>query len=63
MTSVTLTLINSSVMGQKGESQNGSDKKIKHARFSEKRTFSTPCAYKAVRNISFADNLGCFVFL
>ena len=50
-------------MRQKGESQNGSDKKIKHARFSEKRTFSTPCAYQAVRNISFADNLGCFVFL
>ena len=34
--------INSSVIRQKGESQNGSFKKTKHAKFSEKRTFFTP---------------------
>ena len=32
----------SSVIRQKGESQNGSFKKTKHAKFSEKRTFFTP---------------------
>ena len=32
----------SSVIRQKGESQNGSFKKTKHAKFSEKRTFLTP---------------------
>ena len=33
---------NSSVIRQKGESQNGYNKKTKHAKFSEKRTFLTP---------------------
>ena len=33
--------INSSVIRQKGLSQNGCFKKIKHAKFSEKRTFTT----------------------
>ena len=32
----------SSVIWQKGESQNGSNKNTKHAKFSEKRTFFTP---------------------
>ena len=32
----------SSVIRQKGESQNGGNKKSKHAKFSEKRTFLTP---------------------
>ena len=32
----------SSVIGQKGESQNGCFKKTKHDKFSEKRTFLTP---------------------
>ena len=32
----------SSVIRQKGESQNGGNKKTKHAKFSEKRTFLTP---------------------
>ena len=32
----------SSVIRQKGESQNGCFKKTKHAKFSEKRTFLTP---------------------
>ena len=33
---------NSSVIRQKGESQNGCFKKTKHFKFSEKRTFLTP---------------------
>ena len=33
---------NSSVIRQKGKSQNGCFKKTKHAKFSEKRTFLTP---------------------
>ena len=33
---------NSSVIRQKGESQNECFKKTKHAKFSEKRTFLTP---------------------
>ena len=39
-----LLMISSSVIRQKGESQNGDDKKTKHANFSEKkkRTFLTP---------------------
>ena len=34
--------LKSSVIRQKGESQNGCVKKAKHAIFSEKRTFLTP---------------------
>ena len=34
--------VKSSVIWQKGESQNGGNKKIKSAKFSEKRTFFTP---------------------
>ena len=36
------TLIKSSVIRQKGESQNGGNKKTNHAEFSKKRTFVTP---------------------
>ena len=32
----------SMVIRQKDESQNGGNKKVKHAKFSEKRTFLTP---------------------
>ena len=39
----------SSVIRQKGKSQNGCFKKTKHAKFSEKRTFLTP-RYAHVRN-------------
>ena len=39
--SLRVTVI-SSVIRQKGESQNGCFKKTKHAKFSEKRTFLTP---------------------
>ena len=35
-------LHNSSVIRQKGESQNGCFKKTKHAKFSEKQLFPTP---------------------
>ena len=34
--------VNSSVIRQKGESQNGCFKNTKHAKFSEKQTFLTP---------------------
>ena len=53
--------INSLVIRQKDESQNG-DNKAKHAEFSEKRTFRT-CAYQGdgggggVRNVFFWGNL------
>ena len=55
----------SSVMRQKGESQNGGNKKVKHAKFSKKRTFLTPwyAHVQGVRNIRFSGNLACFVFL
>ena len=33
---------NSLVIKQKGESQNGGNKKVKHTKFSEKRTLLTP---------------------
>ena len=58
--------LNSSVLSQKGESQNWCFKKTKHAKFSEKWTFVTPwCArtYQGVRNVRFSENLACFVFL
>ena len=35
-------MTNSSVIKQKGESQNGGNKKTKHAKFSEKQTLLTP---------------------
>ena len=59
---------NSLVIKQKGESQNGCFKKTKPAKFSEKRTFLTPCkkvccAYQGVINTRFSENLACFVFL
>ena len=51
----------SSVINQKGESQNGCFKKIKHAKFSEKRTFLTLWyAYVPVR---ISEILACFIFL
>ena len=52
----------SMVIRQKDESQNGDNKKVKHAKFSEKRTFLTPwyahvhvrtCAYQVVTNVHF----------
>ena len=58
----------SSVIGQKGESQNGCFKKTKHAKFSEKRIFEEmfflpTYAFQGVRNVRFSENLTCFVFL
>ena len=57
----------SSVINQKGESQNGCFKKIKHAKFSEKRTFLTLWyAYVPVRSggkkCSFFGNFGMLYF-
>ena len=64
----------SSVIRQKGESQNGCFKKTKHAKFSEKNEHFLPpnipdehllrtCAYQGVRNVRLLENLVCFVFL
>ena len=59
----------SSVIRQKGQSQNGCFKKTKHVEFSEKRTFFYPlirtgtCAYQGVKTVRFSENLTCFVFL
>ena len=58
--------LKSSVIRQKGESQNGCFKKTKHAKFFEKRTFLASWyarAYQGVRNVRFSENLACFVFL
>ena len=58
-------LSKSSVIRQKWESQNGGNKKAKHAKFSEKRTFFTP-RYAHVsggKKCSFSQNLACFTFL
>ena len=63
-----------SVIRQKGESQNGCFKKTKHAKFSEKQIFLTAWyehirvrtrtyAYQGVRIVPFSENLACFVFL
>ena len=69
----------SSIISQKGESQNGCFKKTKHAKFSEKWTFLTlwyphvlirirrvrnvRFSGNLVRNVRFSENLACFVFL
>ena len=54
---------NSSVIKQKGESQNRCFKKINHAKFSEKQTFLNHWYTEGVRNVRFLENLACFVFL
>ena len=61
---------NSSVIREKGESQNGCNKKTKHAKFPKKKTnISYPlirtcrCAYQGVMNVRFSKNLACFVSL
>ena len=64
-----LKAVDSSVIRQNGESQNGCFNKTKHAKFSEKRTFLTPmirtraCLCQVVRNDRCSENLACFVFL
>ena len=45
----------SSVIRQKGESQNGGNKKTKYAKFAEKRTFLTPWYVCGVRNFVFRE--------
>ena len=55
---------NSSVIRQKGESQNGCFKETKHSKFFEKWTFLTPWyAYQGLRNVCFSENLACFLLL
>ena len=56
-----------SVISQKCEFQNGCFKKTKHDKFSERQTYLTPLirprTYQKLRNVSFSEDLGCFVFL
>ena len=53
-----LVMVITSVIREKGESQNRGNLKTKHPKFSEKQK----CAYQGVRNICFLENLACFVF-
>ena len=59
----------SSVIRQKGESQNGCFKKTKHAKFPKNEHFLPPDphkytnTYQGVRNVRFTENLACFVSL
>ena len=59
--------LNSSVIKQKGESQNECSKKTKHAKFPKNDYFLShflrSCAYQGVKNVRFSENLSCFVFL
>ena len=52
--------VTSLVIRQKSESLNGSCKKIKHSKFSEKRTFTldthTYMCVSGVRNVRFSEN-------
>ena len=58
----------SSVIRQKGESQNGYFKKTKHAQFSDKANISYPlicrgqCLYQRVRNVRFAKKFAVLCF-
>ena len=65
---------NLSVIRQKGESQNGGNKKKKYAKFSENRSFLTAwyahvcflppdITYQGLRNFRFSRNSACFAFL
>ena len=53
----------SSIVRQKGESQNGGNKKTKETKFSKKINISYPlirthtCVYQGVRNVSYSENL------
>ena len=53
---------NSSVIRQKGKSQNGCFKKTKHVKFSEKTNISNPLI-RTVRNVHFFGKLGVLCFL
>ena len=59
----------SSLIRQKGESQNGCFKKTKHTKFSEKPNISYPlirthtCAYQGVRNNRFFGKFDVICFL
>ena len=52
---------NSSVIRQKGESQNGCFKKTKHAKFSEKRTFLTSSHAHVRERIRVLDSPFCLI--
>ena len=62
--------VTSSVVSQKGESQNGCFKKTKHVNFYFRKTNISylvirtyKCAYQEVRYVRFSENLACFLFL
>ena len=63
------SIYNTSVIRQKGESQNWCFKKTKHVKFSEKTNLSNPlictrtCAYQGVRNVRFFEKFDVFCFL
>ena len=67
--SVKVLMRNSSVIRQKGESQNRSNKETKHVIFSGKTNISYPliptraCVYQGVRNFRFTVNLACLFLL
>ena len=50
-----------SVVRQKGEFRMGANKKTKHTKFSEKRTFTR--TYQGVRNVRFFRKFGVLCFL
>ena len=53
-----------SVIRQKGKSQNGCFKKTKHGKFSEKRAFFTPWyAHLRVKNVYFSEKFDVLCFL
>ena len=64
-------LVTSSVIRQKGESQNGCFKKTKHAKFSAKtnifypliRTRTCAYAYQGIKNVHFCGKFGVLCFL
>ena len=56
---IDMLLRKSSVIRQKGESQNGCSKETKHANFSEKNEHFLTCAYQEVRHVRFSENLAC----
>ena len=53
----------SSVISQKGKSQNWCFIKTKHVKLSKKQTFLTPWYASGGKSSSFSENLACFVFL
>ena len=62
---IMLSVIITSIISQKDQSQNGGNKKTKHAKFSEKRTFLIPCnlSESGCIKYSFFENFDLLCFL